>query len=436
MESEKTIYLNVSRCYVRVCRPKKFQKMTDEQRMYLMDCLKFGTMNIETATAIMSGTKPFPDENTTIDEFTLAAPPPPRLHRICTFPKLTDKRSHIRAELVMTEQNYCESLVKFLTAYAYPLDVERNPKSIMQNRKKWIEIFDNFENIVRFHCDFFCPDLQACVTDAAIMKPPGDHWGIGNLAPTSPTVKAPALRREFTHRDSKGGENKKGRDIGAAFNKRVSLLKTVYEPYLANWTKLQELIKVQLTKPKYEKFFNDTQNANMGKGVSSFLIQPIQRLPRYVLLIQELVKRTDQEHPEYKSLQRALKSIQKIHLIMRHDDVRACVAHVLPMHTTLMYVLERKASAQHIKRTTVRYCHARHACEANCCASSCMHYMHVAHAPCSIQLPDVNLFDDTLCWSLRSAQSHSLHTLEMISTILSRRKCLSEPDCLQVAFTR
>ena len=32
---------------------------------------------------------------------------------------------------MLTEQNYCESLVKFLTAYAYPLDVERNPKSIM-----------------------------------------------------------------------------------------------------------------------------------------------------------------------------------------------------------------------------------------------------------------------------------------------------------------
>jgi len=247
--------------------------------------------------------------NATMDEKTLTVPPPPRLAVICTFDKLTDKRAHTRAELVTTEQSYCESLVKFLHTYAYPLDAERNTKSILQKRSKWIDIFDNFENIVRFHCDFFCPDLQACVSDAATIKPPPETWGKGVVvAPMASMKTLPPLE------DARSGalEGKAGGDIGVAFHRRVQLLKTVYEPYLANWTKLQDKIKDLQKKSKYAKFFQKTQSANEGMGINAYLIMPIQRVPRYVLLIKELVKHTTEDHPEYASLQKALKSIQKI----------------------------------------------------------------------------------------------------------------------------
>uniref|UniRef100_A0A7S2TI50 DH domain-containing protein n=1 Tax=Lotharella oceanica TaxID=641309 RepID=A0A7S2TI50_9EUKA len=230
----------------------------------------------------------------------------------------------------------------------------------MQNRNKWIHIFDNFENIVRFHCDFFCPDLQRCVMSTATTLPASPQWGTGrastpsSLSPTgsgvspmgsgvtSPTSPAPnpmnfngspeppqrrdrsnsagAIRHDSARRLRQARESKVFKashkpgttDIGQAFNKRVSLLKTVYEPYLANWTHLQEAVKRLKEKSKYAKFFKKVQDANGGMGISSYLIMPIQRVPRYVLLIKELVKHTDKEHPEYTSLQRALKSIQKI----------------------------------------------------------------------------------------------------------------------------
>lgn len=200
-------------------------------------------------------------------------PPIPSLRTILSFNTAQDKREHTRAELVTTEQTYCSSLVHFLKAFAYPLDNKRTRGALMHNRTKWVDIFDNFENIVRFHCDFFCPDLQQCVS---------------------------------------AEQDGKASDIGKAFRRRVSLLKKVYEPYLANWSHLQEQVKKLHEKSKYTKFFKRAQDDGKGLGINDYLIMPIQRIPRYVLLIQELVKHTDHEHPEYTSLQMALKDIQKI----------------------------------------------------------------------------------------------------------------------------
>lgn len=200
-------------------------------------------------------------------------PPIPSLRTILAFNTAQDKREHTRAELVTTEQTYCSSLVHFLKAFAYPLDNKRTRGALMHNRTKWVDIFDNFENIVRFHCDFFCPDLQQCVS---------------------------------------AEQDGKASDIGKAFRRRVSLLKKVYEPYLANWSHLQEQVKKLHEKSKYTKFFKRAQDDGKGLGINDYLIMPIQRIPRYVLLIQELVKHTDHEHPEYTSLQMALKDIQKI----------------------------------------------------------------------------------------------------------------------------
>eukprot|EP00466_Bigelowiella_natans_P009482 jgi/Bigna1/79190/fgenesh1_pg.60_\ len=242
----------------------------------------------------------------------------PSLKHVCRFPSLKDKRDHIRAELVTTEQSYCKSLV--------------------QNRNKWVDLFDNFENIVRFHCDFFCPDLQNCVLEDAITHPVSNPyvWATGKKSPTTQVQSAPSSRMSsgleitlngssvctptmqvISERQSeakgRGGEglagsgraascptspslttervgrSSKTTDIGAAFNKRVSLLKTVYEPYLAGWTKLQEAVQRLKEKSKYSKFFNKQQQLT-GLGISSYLIMPIQRVPRYVLLIRELVR--------------------------------------------------------------------------------------------------------------------------------------------------
>ncbi len=42
------------------------------------------------------------------------------------------------------------------------------------------------------------------------------------------------------------------------------------------------------------------------------LIMPVQRLPRYKLLLEELIRNTDSGHPDFESLRRALRQIAEI----------------------------------------------------------------------------------------------------------------------------
>lgn len=44
----------------------------------------------------------------------------------------------------------------------------------------------------------------------------------------------------------------------------------------------------------------------------SYLIMPIQRIPRYRMLVEELIKGTSAEHPDYAALQKALESIKEV----------------------------------------------------------------------------------------------------------------------------
>ena len=49
-----------------------------------------------------------------------------------------------------------------------------------------------------------------------------------------------------------------------------------------------------------------------GHALGDFLIQPVQRIPRYNLLLSDLLKRTEATHPDYANLQQALAAMQSV----------------------------------------------------------------------------------------------------------------------------
>jgi FYVE/RhoGEF/PH domain-containing protein 5/6 len=62
------------------------------------------------------------------------------------------------------------------------------------------------------------------------------------------------------------------------------------------------------------------QPESMGRDVRSLLIMPVQRIPRYNLLLQELLKGTAEDHPAYPSLIDALDIMKKV-----AEHVRLCI---------------------------------------------------------------------------------------------------------------
>jgi len=81
-----------------------------------------------------------------------------------------------------------------------------------------------------------------------------------------------------------------------------------YDAALKTMTKCKEESKV------FENFLTNTALDPICKRrqISDYLIMPIQRIPRYKLLLEELMKRTEESHPDYADLMKCLEEIKQI----------------------------------------------------------------------------------------------------------------------------
>jgi len=63
---------------------------------------------------------------------------------------------------------------------------------------------------------------------------------------------------------------------------------------------------------------NDPRTSN--HDLHDLLIMPIQRCPRYLLLLQELIKYTPHVHPDYKDLQQAKNALMNVTEILNESE--------------------------------------------------------------------------------------------------------------------
>jgi hypothetical protein len=67
--------------------------------------------------------------------------------------------------------------------------------------------------------------------------------------------------------------------------------------------------------PKFELYLNLRRGDKFmteGSKIASFLVTPIQRIPRYKLLLQEMIKKSPTDHVDYKDLENALNIISEV----------------------------------------------------------------------------------------------------------------------------
>jgi len=87
----------------------------------------------------------------------------------------------------------------------------------------------------------------------------------------------------------------------------------IYADYATNHcTTIRTMIELDKKRPQLMTFLQEIQNTERVLDLMSLLIQPIQRIPRYRLLLQDLIKCTYATHEDYKPLKVALKKIKKI----------------------------------------------------------------------------------------------------------------------------
>eukprot|EP01096_Ripella_sp_DP13-Kostka_P016229 TRINITY_DN7856_c0_g1_i6.p1 TRINITY_DN7856_c0_g1~~TRINITY_DN7856_c0_g1_i6.p1 ORF type:complete len:960 (+),score=357.84 TRINITY_DN7856_c0_g1_i6:128-2881(+) len=101
--------------------------------------------------------------------------------------------------------------------------------------------------------------------------------------------------------------------LGDIFNRLGDFLK-VYTQYVREYDSvLDVLIKARSDDKNYLDFINNLEEeGKVGQPFESCLIMPVQRIPRYEMLLKELLKNTEPDHPDHPNLTSAYAKISQV----------------------------------------------------------------------------------------------------------------------------
>jgi len=99
-------------------------------------------------------------------------------------------------------------------------------------------------------------------------------------------------------------------NIAEVFDKNADYLK-MGNPYVEGYTEMMQKIVELRKKKKFQKKLSELKQKGFA-DISSYLITPVQRVPRYLLLLTDLLKHTPAKHPQYEVLTRALDKVRSV----------------------------------------------------------------------------------------------------------------------------
>jgi hypothetical protein len=202
--------------------------------------------------------------------------------KLADFQKIIHIRNKVAAEIVSSEETYVHNLRVLIGTYVNPLRSVASSMSPILTHDELNKIFSNVEGIL---------SLSEELLNS--LKERLKNWNTQQR-------------------------------IGDVFLKLVSFFK-IYSHYCENYAKSIQFIKEKTKEnPQFVKFLDtaysviekegvdESKGGKMDLTLSSFLIMPIQRIPRYILLLQEMKKYTWDYHPDFQNLTLALQKFTEV----------------------------------------------------------------------------------------------------------------------------
>eukprot|EP00471_Norrisiella_sphaerica_P011767 CAMPEP_0184494088 /NCGR_PEP_ID=MMETSP0113_2-20130426/27738_1 /TAXON_ID=91329 /ORGANISM="Norrisiella sphaerica, Strain BC52" /LENGTH=1059 /DNA_ID=CAMNT_0026879653 /DNA_START=87 /DNA_END=3266 /DNA_ORIENTATION=- len=211
-----------------------------------------------------------------------------------------NKRTHRKVvqEIIATERSYCEGLQKLIKYFVYPLQgIPYTPPVLDRPRA-------NSEGIGPSSGD--AKSRRHSTISRWDAKTKGVIDRSEAVALFSNIELIYRLNKTFLENLESNSE-----DVGKTFH-RFALYFKMYMPYVQNHDNANALL-TELRKDK-RAFRNAvaTQEKESVSSLPSLLILPIQRIPRYKLLLETLIKHTHDTDPAYSGLTSALDLIRKV----------------------------------------------------------------------------------------------------------------------------
>eukprot|EP00026_Physarum_polycephalum_P003301 Phypoly_transcript_03311.p1 GENE.Phypoly_transcript_03311~~Phypoly_transcript_03311.p1 ORF type:complete len:722 (+),score=144.11 Phypoly_transcript_03311:157-2322(+) len=95
----------------------------------------------------------------------------------------------------------------------------------------------------------------------------------------------------------------------------ISNFLKIYTQYCSNYSEAMRILSECKKQSKFKKFLDELKKKCHDiehRGIEDYLIRPVQRIPRYYLLLQDLVKHTSKDHPDYANLASAAQKVQAV----------------------------------------------------------------------------------------------------------------------------
>ncbi|GAM23452.1 hypothetical protein SAMD00019534_066270 [Acytostelium subglobosum LB1] len=100
--------------------------------------------------------------------------------------------------------------------------------------------------------------------------------------------------------------------VGDVFTKFAPVFK-LYVEYVNNFDKVTPHLNSMLENPQQAQFFETQKKKSRSNAdIFSLLIMPVQRIPRYELLLREILKHTAEDHKEHSTISSAYNSLKSI----------------------------------------------------------------------------------------------------------------------------
>eukprot|EP00808_Paulinella_micropora_P021698 g55677.t1 len=205
--------------------------------------------------------------------------------------KRQQQKENVLKELLSSERQYISFLETMRTAYLIPMRgmcASPDPSHKLVTQGNLIDIFSNLEDILPEHLTFL-PKLERSIEDI------------------------------HTH------------DLGRIFMGASSFL-SKYTTYVNNFGNALDTLQQLQAKDPFNQFLSKLKAESNVQDLSAYLIMPIQRIPRYRMLVEAILKCVDPETDEGKDLAKALDSIRMVanHVNeqKRHSERKAKVLQV------------------------------------------------------------------------------------------------------------
>ncbi|TPX66165.1 hypothetical protein SpCBS45565_g04685 [Spizellomyces sp. 'palustris'] len=200
----------------------------------------------------------------------------------------TKKRENIAREILDSERRYVDSLLLLQTLFLKPLMAAIGTTSEIIPKKIVQSIFSELAGIINVNME---------------------------------------LRKQLEARLEEHPWNPVDGCLGDIFLNLAPFLK-MYSSYVKNFNTALSVVSEQISKnPAFAQFVTK-QNTNpdlKGLGFQAYLIMPVQRIPRYKMLVEDLLKHTEVDHPDHSTLQKSLETIAEVAVFVnetiRHHEM-------------------------------------------------------------------------------------------------------------------